>query len=351
MNSFWLYQGVNALDILILDKASGQVKEIKISKTWLVVKLLLLVVAFTCIGVGLGIYIYKNQSKQSVELIGVLKQSIDESYGKINDTKKDIDRRVSALSVKLADLQARLIRMDALGEKVLESANINDGEFDFSQSPALGGPVLEVSGDDAAHASILADTEAADSELADVVEHTENRAQVEQLGLISALDVLEMELDQRYNQLKVLDALLSNSQLFKDRTIAGRPITKGWLSSKFGYRRDPFTGKKAWHAGVDYAGKDGSDIAAVGSGVITWAGKRYGYGLLVEVNHGNGYSTRYAHCKEILVGVGQVVERGERLALMGSTGRSTGPHVHFEVRKNGKSIDPVSFINKKLPKD
>jgi murein DD-endopeptidase MepM/ murein hydrolase activator NlpD len=125
---------------------------------------------------------------------------------------------------------------------------------------------------------------------------------------------------------------------------AGRPITSGWLSSYFGIRTDPFTGKKERHKGLDFAGKLGSDVVAVASGVVTWAGRRYGYGNLVEINHGNGYSTRYGHNDKITVKVGDAVKKGQIIAKMGSTGRSTGPHVHFEVLHKGKQVDPMSYI-------
>ena len=137
---------------------------------------------------------------------------------------------------------------------------------------------------------------------------------------------------------------MTDKEYRRDVAIAGRPITWGWLSSKYGTRVDPISGKKAWHAGVDFAGKDGSDVIAVASGVVTFAGKRSGYGYLVEINHGDGYSTRYAHHKELKVMTGEIVKKGQVVGLMGSSGRSTGPHVHFEVLKNGKHVDPAKYV-------
>jgi murein DD-endopeptidase MepM/ murein hydrolase activator NlpD len=116
------------------------------------------------------------------------------------------------------------------------------------------------------------------------------------------------------------------------------------MSSYFGKRTDPFTGKSATHRGVDFAGKSGSEVIAVADGVITWSSSRYGYGELVEINHGNGYSTRYAHNSENLVSVGDEVRKGQTVALMGDTGRATGPNLHFEVLKNGRRVNPVKFI-------
>ena len=151
-------------------------------------------------------------------------------------------------------------------------------------------------------------------------------------------------IDDREQQLQVIESLLGSRKIQDDVFIAGRPIKKGWLSSKYGKRTDPFTGRIAWHDGVDFAGKDGSDVVAVAAGVITWAGPRYGYGLLVEIDHGGGYTTRYAHSKKALVKAGDIVSKGQVIALMGSSGRSTGPHVHYEVRHRGRSVDPAKFI-------
>ena len=128
------------------------------------------------------------------------------------------------------------------------------------------------------------------------------------------------------------------------RASQGRPVNSGWISSYFGKRTDPFTGKPANHRGVDFAGKMGAEIIAVADGVVTWSSSRYGYGELVEINHGNGYSTRYAHNSENLVAVGDEVRKGQTVALMGETGRATGPNLHFEVLKNGHRVNPVNFI-------
>ena len=162
-----------------------------------------------------------------------------------------------------------------------------------------------------------------------------------------ALEQLSYDVDYRAEQLDVMESLLANRQLQNDVYLAGRPIKWGWMSSRFGRRNDPFTGRLAWHKGVDFAGKEGSDIVSVGSGVVTWSGDRYGYGLMVEISHGGGVVTRYAHAKEVLVKLGDIVKKGHTVALMGSTGRSTGPHVHFEVRKNGKALDPVRYVNRR----
>jgi murein DD-endopeptidase MepM/ murein hydrolase activator NlpD len=129
--------------------------------------------------------------------------------------------------------------------------------------------------------------------------------------------------------------------------LSGRPIAKGWLSSYYGVRKDPFSGKPAVHKGLDFAGKEDTAIIATASGVVSWASDRYGYGKLIEINHGRGLKTRYGHNKNILVKVGEVVSKGQVIARMGSTGRSTGPHVHYEILRNNAQIDPIKFVYRK----
>jgi murein DD-endopeptidase MepM/ murein hydrolase activator NlpD len=155
---------------------------------------------------------------------------------------------------------------------------------------------------------------------------------------------LDNQLSNREAQLAVLESMIMNQNL-NDRVYPqGRPVKSGWMSSYFGKRTDPFTGKAANHRGVDFAGKSGSEVIAVADGVVTWSSSRYGYGQLVEINHGNGYSTRYAHNSENLVSVGDEVRKGQTVALMGDTGRATGPNLHFEVLKEGRRVNPVKFI-------
>ncbi len=233
----------------------------------------------------------------------------------LQQIRKQTDQELEALTLRLAELQAKLLRLDALGERLVDVSDLNSEEFDFSMQPAVGGP------------GTLGEA-----------------YQVPEINEV--LNELAERIDSREQQLEVLDDLMSANKLSADTFVAGRPITKGWMSSRYGKRTDPFTGRLAWHGGVDFAGKMGADIVAVASGVVTWSGPRYGYGNLVEVNHGNGYKTRYAHCKELNVALGDIVRKGDVVALMGSTGRSTGPHVHFEVYKNGRTVDPAAYIHR-----
>ncbi|NRA41367.1 MAG: M23 family metallopeptidase [Pseudomonadales bacterium] len=215
-------------------------------------------------------------------------------------------------------LQARMTRLEALGGQVADMAGMSE-EFDFYREPAIGG-LLNTAEPDAIQS-----------------EH----------HLLANMQAMQARLKIRETELLAIDGLVQNSNIQKESYLSGRPIVKGWLSSNYGKRIDPFTGRLSLHKGVDFAGQEDSDVIAVASGVVTWSGDRYGYGMMVEVNHGNGYSTRYAHNKSHLVKVGDVVNKGQALAKMGSTGRSTGPHVHYEVLKNGRQVDPHRYIYRK----
>ncbi len=253
----------------------------------------------------------------SGEIIASWEQQLSEQQHEIQQYKGKTARHIDALTLRMGELQARLLRLDALGQRLTDVAGLDEGEFDFVSTPALGGPE-----------EIGLEQSFAVPELTD------------------ALESIELQAESREQQLRLMDELFVSQKFEREQFVAGRPILKGWLSSYYGYRSDPFTGKRAWHAGVDFAGKEGSNIVAVAGGVVTYASDRYGYGLMVEINHGGGLVTRYAHCKEVLVAVGDVVQKGQTLAHMGSTGRSTGPHVHFEVRKNGRPTDPTKFIHR-----
>ena len=162
---------------------------------------------------------------------------------------------------------------------------------------------------------------------------------------LAMLEALDMSSADRETKLLALEQLIMNRNLNERIIPSGQAVKNGLLSSKYGKRIDPFTGKQDYHKGIDIAGKEGSSILAVADGVVTWSGERTGYGNLVEVNHGNGYLTRYGHNKQQLVEAGETVRKGEAIALMGSTGRSTGPHVHIEVVHDGKHVNPVKYLN------
>ncbi len=228
-------------------------------------------------------------------------------------------QQITALTIKLAELQSHTLRLNALGERLAEEANIPAKEFNFAETPASGGPLL----------------------------NTLKGNGKSLVQIIEEISTLESQLGNKEKQLKMLETLTLGHHIENNSYLSGRPITGGWLSSYYGVRKDPFSGKPAMHKGIDFAGKEGGNIIATASGVVSWAGERYGYGQLIEINHGKGYKTRYGHNKEILVAVGDVVNKGQAIALMGSTGRSTGPHVHYEILKNERQIDPARYVYRK----
>jgi len=219
---------------------------------------------------------------------------------------------MAAMSARMADIQARMMRIDALGAHLAESAKVKGDEFDFSKKPPMGGPEQAI-------------------ELPN-----------SKVDLDKSLTTLGAELELREAQLLALDKVLQTSRQKVD--LNNMPVRDAYISSNYGYRADPLTGRTAFHGGIDFAGTEGSDVFSVADGVVTFAGKRTGYGNVVEVNHGDGLVTRYAHARAVAVKAGDIVGKDQLVAYMGSTGRSTGTHLHYEVLRNGKQIDPTTFI-------
>ena len=164
------------------------------------------------------------------------------------------------------------------------------------------------------------------------------------ISIEDKLGEIEHKIAHQVKQLEALEKIYQNTHINNEQHISGRPITSGWLTSYYGMRDDPFTDKVAMHKGIDFAAAEGDKVIATAAGVITWSGERFGYGNLVEIDHGNGLVTRYGHNQLLLVNVGEVVTKGQQIAQVGNTGRSTGPHVHYEIIKNGTQIDPLPFV-------
>jgi murein DD-endopeptidase MepM/ murein hydrolase activator NlpD len=278
------------------------------------------------LGLPLGIGIFLGQ-KWSVNenTSDLLTSDTAEDWSNIiADQKQEVikardeaNAHLNAITLRMAELQARLVRLDALGERLTTMAKLDKGEFDFNRPPAVGGPETVALGEAYTAPEFM-----------------------------QVVNQLVDQIEDREQQLETLEALMAKRQLQSDVFVAGRPVKKGWMSSRYGRRTDPFNGTISWHNGVDFAGKLESEIIAVAAGVVVESGERSGYGGIVEINHGSGFKTRYAHNKKNLVKVGDVVKKGQVIALMGSSGRSTGPHVHFEVYKYGRPVDPASYIHR-----
>ncbi len=224
--------------------------------------------------------------------------------------------QMKLMNAQMADMQAKLLRLDALGQHLAESANLRGQEFNFSAGKPSGGPLVS----DFSPVSATPDATLRLKEMAS-------------------------EIDRREAQLEALDSLLSGRKAEDSRGyLANLPVRRGDITSTFGYRTDPFTGRTAFHPGIDFAGAEGTDIYAVAPGVVSYSGQRTGYGNVVEIDHGGGYMTRYGHVSALLVRAGDRVAKDQLVAYMGSTGRSTGPHLHYEVLLNDRQVDPAGFV-------
>jgi murein DD-endopeptidase MepM/ murein hydrolase activator NlpD len=233
----------------------------------------------------------------------------------IADVKAEQRAHLDALALRIAELQAHLIRLDALGDRLVQIGKLDKEEFDFTAAPPVGGIDDALPGE---------------------------RQSLNELG--TEMTRIADLLADREDKLAALEQVLMNRVLKAEVVPSGRPVKKGWMSSRFGKRTDPFKGSRSFHRGLDFAGKRGSEVVAVASGVVIRAEKASGYGNVVELKHPDGFTTLYAHNKENLVEPGDVVSKGQTIALLGSTGRSSGPHVHFEVHRDGKIVDPLRFV-------
>ena len=262
-------------------------------------------------GYELGTY----QARQGrVEAASELESLVGREREKIAIAQAEQRANLDALALRVARLQAHLMRLDALGERLVGVGKLDRKEFDFSVDPAQGG-IEEGPVSSASAGEIAAD-----------------------------LDKIARLLADREAKLSMLEVQLANRKLIRETFPSGRPIDKGWISSYYGKRTDPMTGRKAVHHGIDFAGAKGAPVHAVAGGVVVKSGKGTGYGNRVEIRHPDGYTTVYAHNEKNLVKVGDVVTKGQVIALLGSTGRSTGPHVHFEVHRNGRVVNPRKYI-------
>jgi len=303
------------MQLVFLSKDKGLLGQCSTGRVWLGLSLAAVAICSATFYTGF----------RAAELFGVHNPSaqVDEWQSEILEqqeilasTRDALQQNVDALALRLGQMNAHVVRLDALGSRLTQMAGLSDGEFDFTTTPAVGGP----------EELVLTEGNQLDS-------------------LVSSLDLLDLQLADRSQQLHVLEDLLLNRKLADEVHPEGRPVNSGYISSQFGERSDPFTGRLAFHKGIDFAGREGNSVVAVASGVVTWAGDRYGYGEMVELNHGNGYVTRYAHNAENLVKVGDTVKRGDVIARMGDTGRATGPNLHFEVLQDGRAVNPLTFIN------
>jgi len=303
------------MNIIFFSRREGRARHFNLGHPLAVAGFATVLVAILATAFSLGLKI--GESRSAPRGVSSWAQTLSEQQAEIKELKAELQRRVDAVAMRIGQMNAHVIRLDALGKRLTQMANIDKREFDFESQPAIGGP-----------------------------EGSDIGASMQAPDLSALLNGLEQKISSRDAQLAALENALLSKKLDEQIRPDGRPVREGHISSYFGERQDPFNGHQAFHKGIDFASAQGADVVAVAAGVVTFAGEKAGYGNLVEVSHGNGLVTRYGHNASIAVGVGRTVSRGDTLAHVGSTGRSTGPHVHFEVLKNGRQIDPLSFIGR-----
>jgi murein DD-endopeptidase MepM/ murein hydrolase activator NlpD len=304
------------MNVIVYSKRQGRAHQFELGRP-LAMTVTLSIVATVLAGFFLaGLQLGRNQmAADPILQVRDWSKTLEEQRQQVLEAKRELQERVDALASRVGQMNAQVIRVEALGRRLTEMAKLDKGEFNFDSPPAVGGPEGLLEG-----------------------------AVATSPDLSAMLDDLNQQLKDRERQLSVLESMISTRNLNRQIVPGGRPVLQGWISSYFGSRADPFTGRKAFHRGIDFAGPAGSQVVAVASGVVTYSKERFGYGKTVEINHGNGYVTRYAHNQRVLVGVGDTIQKGQPIALIGSTGRSTGPHLHFEVLKQGRTVDPMSFV-------
>ena len=265
------------------------------------------ILLFTGLLLGAG-----GRSAAGMAQVSLLQAKADQQQAQLDQVRRGAQQEVNAMAARLGELQAQANRLNALGERLTRVGQLQDGEFDFNEPVGVGG-------NDKAY-------DMAPQEL--------------NAGVVQ----LERQFAASGKQLSVLEALLFNRELDKNATPSRMPIVNSYITSGFGGRADPFGGGGAFHKGIDFKASVGDPVLTVADGVVSFAGVKSGYGNVVDVDHGNGYVTRYAHNSRLVVRVGDLVRVGQEIAKAGSTGRSTGAHVHFEVWENGRVVNPRKFL-------
>ncbi|HEY2345269.1 MAG TPA: M23 family metallopeptidase [Xanthomonadaceae bacterium] len=245
-----------------------------------------------------------------------LRAALASEQAQVAQTTATSQRQVNAMAVKLGELQAQANRLNALGERLVRMGKIDDGEFNFTAQPGTGGG----------------------GEPTTAISATELSGQMANLTGTFA---------HSGDQLQVLESLLVNRDLDRSQTPSSMPLANTYVSAPFGNRIDPITGGHEFHKGLDLDGQTGDPIHAAADGIVVRSDfDAGGYGNVVDIDHGNGYATRYGHCSKLLVKVGDLVHAGDVIAKVGSTGHSTGSHLHFEVWINGAPVNPQPYLSK-----
>lgn len=279
---------------------------------WVAASIAACVVATAALAVWIA-----SPSSRTLAQVDTMHQQIAAQKTELQQVRENAQRDIRRMAIHLGELQADSARLDALGQRLVVAGKLDPAEFNFNETPGLGGPETSVP-----------------------------PARSLPFDLSVSMQRLGRRFDAQQTQLGVLQSLLTDRQVAADSIPSGMPVKDGYITSPFGERIDPFTGRESFHPGLDIGVPWGSRVHAVADGVVTYAGVRNGYGEVVEIDHGDGYMTRYAHNSKLLAHLGEHVHTGEVISDAGSTGRSTGPHVHFEVWHDGKLVNPLAYVRR-----
>jgi murein DD-endopeptidase MepM/ murein hydrolase activator NlpD len=298
------------MHLIITDAWLAKSRAIHLSGTKLVLSALLAALLLMMLAVGLYHLVFLKGAREGWPVIGSLVRMVvkDEFEQRDRFMRENLD----VMARKLGEMQAKLVQLDSLGERVSGLAGI--GVPELKNPPAQGGLLIEG-----------------------------RSLTLEQLQ--GTLDALDQQANQRNDWLTAVESRLFEKKMQKLMVPTQRPIAAGELGSYFGWRIDPVTGHSALHTGLDFQADTGTTIQAAAGGVVVVQEYHPAYGNMIEVDHGNDLITRYAHASKVLVKKGDLVRRGQKLGEVGSTGRSTGPHLHFEVLVQGVPQDPQKFLN------
>lgn len=307
------------MDIILVSKNRSRTRRFSIGTEhpllWVGTGAALTVLMVAGFLLGRAVLMHHDSAQMSPELAAMWEQQVEEQKAELQAARASARETSRMLSQRVARLQAHVLRLDAAGNRMAEVAGLDPTEFSFNTDPALGGPEAPL-----------------------------GPAKDESELILGSLDAFERGLEARERQMRVLEDILHAGRLEERSKPSGWPVIGGYISSVFGWRADPFTGRRTRHNGIDFAAPAGTAVRSVAAGIVTKASYHSGYGRLVEINHGNGYVTRYGHNRKLMVAVGDKVRNGQSIATVGSSGRATGPHLHFELELNGHVVNPARYL-------
>lgn len=303
------------MNIILISDRFGQAKSLTLTRSHLLIGLLLMLLMVVLLAITLNRFAGEVADKINHPLLrDVLQNPESKRNHKIH---AHLNKNLDFMAAKVGKMQVQLFRLNELGRRLVDLYGIDPQELSFDHLPGQGGVDRDIREQD--------------------ISFNE---------LNQTLHSVARSLRDRADKLAVLDSLLLGNRIEQEMLPSAMPLEAGWFSSDFGMRIDPFTGKKSFHEGVDFPAKSGTPIKAAAGGVVVFSAYHPGYGNMVTIDHGNELVSRYAHASRLLVKVGQVVLKGQKIAEIGSTGRSTGPHLHFEIRHNDIPLNPSRFLKK-----